>query len=48
MNCSVNILLTVLNICKILSERHGGDIQIANNETGGACVTVKIKCNEID
>lgn len=35
-----------LNICKILSERHGGDIQIANQETGGACVTVRINCSE--
>ncbi|OKZ87102.1 MAG: two-component sensor histidine kinase [Clostridium sp. CAG:307_30_263] len=35
-----------LNISKILSERHGGNIQIANNEAGGACVTVKINCNE--
>lgn len=35
-----------LNICKILSERHGGNIQIANNETGGACVTVNINCSE--
>ncbi|MBD5445318.1 MAG: HAMP domain-containing histidine kinase [Lachnospiraceae bacterium] len=35
-----------LNICKILSERHGGNIQIANNETGGACVTVNINCIE--
>lgn len=31
---------------KILSERHGGNIQIANNKAGGACVTVKINCNE--
>lgn len=35
-----------LNISKILSERHGGNIQIANNKAGGACVTVKINCNE--
>lgn len=35
-----------LNICKILSERHGGNIQIANNKAGGACVTVKINCSE--
>lgn len=35
-----------LNICKILSERHGGNIQIANNESGGACVTVNINCSE--
>lgn len=35
-----------LNICKILSERHGGTIRIRNNETGGACVTVMIKCTE--
>ncbi|MDE6625610.1 MAG: HAMP domain-containing histidine kinase [Lachnospiraceae bacterium] len=35
-----------LNICKILSERHGGNIQIANNKTGGACVTVKINCDK--
>lgn len=35
-----------LNICKILSERHGGMIQIANNESGGACVTAIIKCDE--
>ena len=35
-----------LNISKILSERHGGNIQIANNEAGGACVTLKINCNE--
>lgn len=35
-----------LNICKILCERHGGNIQIANNETGGALVTVKINCSE--
>ena len=32
-----------LNISKILSERHGGNIQIANNKAGGACVTVKNK-----
>lgn len=35
-----------LNICKILCERHGGKIQIANNKAGGACVTVKINCSE--
>ena len=35
-----------LNICKILCERHGGNIQIANNKAGGACVTVKINCSE--
>ena len=35
-----------LNICKILSERHGGNIQISNNETGGACVTVRINYSE--
>lgn len=35
-----------LNISKILSERHGGNIQIANNKAGGACVTEKINCNE--
>lgn len=35
-----------LNISKILSERHGGNIQITNNKAGGACVTVKINCNE--
>lgn len=35
-----------LNICKILSERHGGTIRIANNETGGACVTAIIQCTE--
>lgn len=34
-----------LNICKILCERHGGSIQIANNEMGGACVTARIKCD---
>ncbi len=26
-----------LNISKILSERHGGNIQIANNEAGSMC-----------
>ena len=44
-----------LNICKILCEKHGGsihlsnqngNIQIANNKAGGACVTVKINCSE--
>lgn len=35
-----------LNICKILSERHGGNIPISNNETGGACVTVRINYSE--
>lgn len=35
-----------LNICKILSERHDGNIQIDNNKAGGACVTVKINCSE--
>ncbi|CUO78694.1 Uncharacterised protein [Allocoprococcus comes] len=35
-----------INHDKILSERHGGNIQIANNKAGGACVTVKINCNE--
>lgn len=35
-----------LNIRKILCERHGGKIQIANNKAGGACVTVKINCSE--
>lgn len=35
-----------LNICKILSERHGGTLRIANQEAGGACVTVTINCDE--
>ena len=35
-----------LNICKILCERQGWKIQIANNKSGGACVTVKINCSE--
>ena len=35
-----------LNICKILSGRHGGNIQISNNETGGACVTARINYRE--
>ena len=44
-NCNEHLGLG-LNISKILSERHGGNIQIANNKAGGACVTVKINCNE--
>ena len=35
-----------LNICKILSERHGGNIQISNNKTGGASVTARINYRE--
>lgn len=29
-----------LNICKILCQRHGGNITLKNQENGGACVTV--------
>ena len=37
-----------LNICKILCERHGGTLKIANNDKGGACVTAWIKIIDID
>lgn len=33
-----------LHICKILSEKHGGGLKIANNETCGARVTVMFQC----
>ncbi|WP_339295490.1 HAMP domain-containing sensor histidine kinase [Paenibacillus sp. FSL W7-1279] len=33
-----------LHICKILSEKHGGGLRIANNETCGARVTVMFQC----
>lgn len=29
-----------LNICKVLCQRHGGNIILHNRETGGACITV--------
>lgn len=32
-----------LCICKILTEKHGGNIHIANSKTGGACITVNFK-----
>ena len=28
-----------LGVCKLLCEKHGGFLEIKNNETGGACVT---------
>lgn len=34
-----------LCICKILCEKHGGSIQITNSKTGGASITVNLKCN---
>lgn len=37
-----------LNICKILCERHGGTLKIANNDKGGACVTAWIKIIDVD
>lgn len=33
-----------LHICKILSEKHGGGLRIANNETCGVRVTVMFQC----
>ena len=29
-----------LNICKILCQRHGGNIVLENRKGGGACITV--------
>ena len=37
-----------LNICKILCERHGGTLKIANNDKVGACVTAWIKIIDVD
>lgn len=37
-----------LNICKILCERHGGTLKIANSDKGGACVTAWIKIIDVD
>lgn len=36
-----------LTICKILAEKHGGTISLANVPDGGARVTVKLKLEEI-
>ena len=35
-----------LNICKILCEKHGGSIQLENNEMGGAKVKVTFLCED--
>lgn len=33
-----------LSICKILAEKHGGDINVSNDMNGGASILVKISC----
>jgi two-component system sensor histidine kinase KdpD len=31
-----------LAICRSIMDAHGGDIQAANREGGGACVTIRL------
>lgn len=36
-----------LNICKILCQRHGGNILLKNKEGSGACITVTFGMKKI-
>ena len=33
---------------RVLSQKHGGSLELSNETSGGACVTIKLAVNKVD